>query len=53
MRIDTLSNSELVTIAVVFLDGDVEYVDPEYIAIRVNDIASGRLAGASILSELI
>ena len=42
MCIDALSNHELVTIAVAFLDGDVEYVDPEYIAIEVNDIAPGR-----------
>ena len=42
MCIEALSNPELVTIAVVFLDGDVEYVDPEYIAIKVNDIAPGR-----------
>jgi hypothetical protein len=42
MRVDDLSNPELVTIAVALLDGDIEYVDREEIAIRVNDIAPGR-----------
>jgi len=42
MRSDDLSNPELVTIAVAILDGDVEYVGREDIAITVNDIAPGR-----------
>jgi len=42
MQIDDLSNPELVTIAVALLDGDVEYVDREDIAIQVNDVAPGR-----------
>jgi len=41
MRIDDFLNPELVTVAVALLDGDVEYVDPEDIAITVNDIAPG------------
>lgn len=42
MQISDFSNPELVTITVALLDGDVEYVDREDIAIRVNDIAPGR-----------
>jgi len=44
MHIDALSNPELVTIAVALLDGDVEYIDPEHIAIKVNDIAPERFS---------
>ncbi len=42
MRNDDFSNLELVTMAVALLDGDVEYVDREDIAIKVNEIAPGR-----------
>jgi len=42
MRIHSFSNPELVTIAVAFLDGDVEPVDPEDVAVKVNDIVPGR-----------
>jgi len=42
MRIDGFTNPELVTMTVALLNGDVEYVDREDIAIRVNDIAPGR-----------
>jgi hypothetical protein len=42
MRIDDFSNPELVTIVVALLDGDMEYVDREDIAIKVNDVAPGR-----------
>jgi len=42
MQIDDFSNPELVTIAVALLDGDVEYIDREDIAIQVNDVAPGR-----------
>ncbi len=42
MRIDGFTNPELATMAVALLNGDVEYVDREDIAIRVNDIAPGR-----------
>ncbi|MBE9478945.1 MAG: hypothetical protein IMY80_03185 [Chloroflexi bacterium] len=44
MQIDDFPNPELVTIAVAFLDGDVEPVDPEDIAIRVNDIVPERFS---------
>lgn len=42
MQSDDFLNPELVTVVVALLDGDVEYVDREDIAIRVNDIAPGR-----------
>ena len=42
MRIGDFSNPELVTVTVSLLGGDVEYVDREDIAIRVNDVAPGR-----------
>ena len=42
MRIDDLSNPELVTIAVALLGGDIEYVDREEVAIEVNEVAPGR-----------
>ena len=42
MHLDELSNLELVTIAVALLDGDMEYIDREHIAIKVNDFAPGR-----------
>jgi hypothetical protein len=42
MQIDDFSNPELVTMVVALLDGDVEYVDREDIAITVNEIAPGR-----------
>jgi len=44
MRIDDFSNPKLVTIAVTLLDGDVECVDREDIAIQVNEIAPGRFS---------
>lgn len=42
MRVDDLTNPELVTLAVGLLGGDVAYVDREDVAVRVNDIAPGR-----------
>lgn len=42
MQNDDFSNPDLVTMAVALLDGDVEYVDREDIAIKVNEIAPGR-----------
>jgi hypothetical protein len=42
MRIDDLSNPQLVTIAVALLGGEIRYIDREDVANEVNDIASGR-----------
>lgn len=42
MPIHSFSNPELVTMAVALLEGDVEPVDPEDVAVKVNDIAPGR-----------
>ena len=42
MRIDDLSNPELVAIAVALLGGDIEYVDREEVAIEANEVAPGR-----------
>jgi hypothetical protein len=42
MRIDDLSNPQLVTIAVALLGGETGYVDREDIADKVNNIAPGR-----------
>jgi hypothetical protein len=44
MHINDLSNPELVTFAVALLGGDVEYVDQEDVAVRVNDVAPGRFS---------
>lgn len=41
-EITSLSNPELVTIAVALLGGDIDYADREDIAIKVNDIGPGR-----------
>lgn len=42
MRISELTNYQLATMAVALLDGEVEPVDPEDIAIKLNEIAPGR-----------
>lgn len=44
MRTSSLTNPELVTIAVALLDGDTELVDREDIAVKVNEIAPGRFS---------
>ena len=42
MQNNEFSKTQLVTIAVALLNGDIAYVDREEVAIRVNDIAPGR-----------
>ena len=42
MKTEQLSNYQLVTVAVMLIGGDLDYVDTEDIAIKVNDIAPER-----------
>lgn len=44
MRIEDLSNPELVTIAVALLGGELNYVDREDVAIKVHELAPGRFS---------
>ena len=44
MRVEDCTNFELVTLAVALMDGDREYVHPEDIAVKVNEMLPGRFS---------